>query len=58
VFNPALQEIVSILNKVFNAPHQEIRKALGRISLNQFIVGKRFLTFTENRLMTFPKKRL
>ena len=36
MFNPALQEIVSILNKVFNAPHQEIRKALGRIFLKQF----------------------
>jgi len=42
----------------FNAQHQEIRKALGRISPNQFIVGKLFFTLTENRLMTFPQKRL
>ena len=58
MFIPALHEVVSILNKVFNAPYQEIRKALGRISPNQFIVGKRFFTLTENRLMTFPQKRL
>jgi len=58
MFNHALHEIVSILNKAFNAPHQEIRKALGRILPNQFIVGNLFFTLTENRLMTFPQKRL
>jgi len=35
VFNSALHEIVGILNKVFNAPYQEIRKALGRNFLKQ-----------------------